>query len=83
MGARDSARARSARRPPLLMMGRKRVVAANMRARPEDYAELERLVLTGAVKPVINQVFPLVRAAEAYPASEGGQTRGKILIRLG
>ncbi len=69
--------------PLLMLMGRRDIVAASMRAQPEDYANLEQLVLSGAVKPVIDRAFPLERAAEAFSVSEGGRARGKILITIG
>lgn len=59
-----------------------RVVGANMRGRPEDYAELEALLASGAVKPVIGERFVLERAREAFAASEGGKARGKIIISM-
>ena len=64
------------------LFGGKQAVPANMRGEPEDYAELERLV-QGGVKPVIEQVFPLERAADAFAACEAGKARGKVVITMG
>lgn len=63
------------------VLGGKRVVLANMRGKPEDYAELERLI-QGGVKVVIEQTFPLERAAEAFAACEGGKVRGKVVLTV-
>ena len=57
-------------------------VNANLRDRPEDYAELERLLAEGSVKPVIDKIVPLVEAAQAYAALEAGGTVGKVIIRI-
>jgi NADPH:quinone reductase-like Zn-dependent oxidoreductase len=59
------------------------VALANLRDRPEDYAELSRLLASGAVKPVVARVFPLEQAAEGYAALEGGGMVGKVVIRVG
>ncbi|WP_437732130.1 NAD(P)-dependent alcohol dehydrogenase [Sorangium sp. So ce1335] len=60
------------------VLGGKRVALANMRSKPEDYAELERLI-EGGVKVVL-ETFPLERAAEAFAACEGGKVRGKVVL---
>jgi hypothetical protein len=64
------------------IFGGKPGVLATMRANPEDYAELERLV-KGGVKVVIEQTFPLSRAALAFAVCEGGKVRGKVVITPG
>ncbi|HEY6107200.1 MAG TPA: NAD(P)-dependent alcohol dehydrogenase [Anaeromyxobacteraceae bacterium] len=65
------------------LAGGKQLALANLRDRPEDYAELAQLVASGAVKPVVGRVFPLEQAAEAFAAQEGGGTVGKVVIRVG
>lgn len=62
--------------------GGPRVVLANMRDKPEDYATLERHLAAGQVKPIIGQVFGLDQAAEAFLAGERGGTVGKIIITM-
>lgn len=62
------------------ILGGKRVVLANMRGKPEDYAELERLI-QGGVKVVV-ETFPLERAADAFAACEGGKARGKVVLTV-
>jgi len=62
--------------------GGRRIAAANMRARPEDYAELERLIKDGAVRPVVGATFDLAEASRAFSALESGGARGKTVIRM-
>lgn len=62
--------------------GGRRIVAANMRARPEDYAELERLIGEGKVRPVVGETVPLPEASRAFAALEGGRVRGKIVLGM-
>jgi NADPH:quinone reductase-like Zn-dependent oxidoreductase len=64
------------------LVGGRRIVAANLRARPGDYAELEILIREGKVRPVIGAVFPLHEASMAFGALEGGHVRGKIVLRV-
>jgi NADPH:quinone reductase-like Zn-dependent oxidoreductase len=55
---------------------------ANMRGEPEDYAELERLLAAGAVKPIVEHVFPLSEAAGAFALAEAGGVVGKVVLRV-
>ena len=64
------------------VIGGKQILMGNLRDRPEDYAELERLLAEGSVKPVIDKVVPLVEAVQAYTALEAGGTVGKVVIRV-
>lgn len=57
-------------------------VPTNLRNLPEDYAELEDLLRNKGVKPVIEQVFPLERAAEGFAVAEGGKARGKVVLQV-
>jgi NADPH:quinone reductase-like Zn-dependent oxidoreductase len=63
--------------------GGKRIAFANMRDKPEDYEALEQHLVAGRVAPVVERVFSLDQAAEAYAASEAGGTVGKIVIKIG
>jgi NADPH:quinone reductase-like Zn-dependent oxidoreductase len=65
------------------LAGGPRIVLANLRDRPEDYAELTRILALGEVRPVVAHVFPLEQAAQAYAALEAGGTVGKVVIRVG
>jgi NADPH:quinone reductase-like Zn-dependent oxidoreductase len=64
------------------VVGGKRIFLGNVRDRPEDYADLERLLADGSVKAVIDKVVPLAEAAQAYAALESGGTVGKVVIRI-
>ncbi len=66
-----------------LRRSRRRLVLATGRQRQEAYADLEKLVVAGAVKPYIETVVPLERAREAFEISEQGRARGKVIIRVG
>jgi NADPH:quinone reductase-like Zn-dependent oxidoreductase len=48
----------------------------------EQLAELARLIDDGAVKPYVEQVFPLSEAPKAHEAIETGHTRGKIVLSV-
>lgn len=53
--------------------------------RGEDGAtlrEIGKLVDSGALKPVIDRIFPLEAIAEAHRYSETGRARGKIVIAI-
>lgn len=65
------------------MAGGRRIVAANMRTRPEDYAEMEQLIGERKVRPVIGAAFPLREGARAFAALEGGHVRGKVVLVTG
>jgi NADPH:quinone reductase-like Zn-dependent oxidoreductase len=64
------------------MFGSREIKFGNMRDRPEDYAELERLLAEGSIKPVIDKIVPLAEAIPAYVALEAGGTVGKVIIRI-
>jgi NADPH:quinone reductase-like Zn-dependent oxidoreductase len=60
-----------------------RTEAVGHPAETSPYLErLAALVASGALKPEIQQVFPLDQAAAAQTASETGHGRGRILIRV-
>jgi NADPH:quinone reductase-like Zn-dependent oxidoreductase len=44
---------------------------------------VEQYLTSGKVVPVIDQVFPLEQAAEAFAMLERGGTVGKIVITVG
>lgn len=47
----------------------------------ELFAELTRLVESGAVRPVLDTAYPLAGIAEAHRALESGGVRGKVVVR--
>ncbi|GAA0569393.1 zinc-binding dehydrogenase [Actinomadura livida] len=51
-------------------------------ATPEQLREFTRTALTGNLKPVIGQRFPLERAADAHAAIEARETVGKTLLEV-
>jgi len=59
---------------------RKKITSSNMRKRPEDYVEIEKLFSEKKLKPVIEHIFPLEKASEAFEFAENGRPRGKIII---
>lgn len=60
----------------------KKLVSANMRAHEGDWRELERLYTEGSLRPVIENVFPLVQASEAFDLAMRGGFRGKIIVTV-
>ena len=48
----------------------------------DDLAELARRIDAGEVNPVVDEVFPLERAAAALERFESGAVRGKVVIAL-
>jgi NADPH:quinone reductase-like Zn-dependent oxidoreductase len=60
----------------------KKLKSANMRRRPEDWKEIESLFAEGKLKPLLENVFPLERAADAFELAEKGKPRGKIVVTV-
>ena len=48
----------------------------------DDYQGLADLVVKGKVKPVIDEVFELEKAPDAYEKSRTGRAKGKIVVRV-
>jgi len=48
-----------------------------------DMAWMMEQIKAGKVKVVIEQVYPLARVKDALAASEGGRTKGKIVVKAG
>lgn len=61
--------------------GRK-ITSSNMRKRPEDYAEIEKLFFEKKLTPMIEKTFPLEQAAAAFEYAENGKPRGKVIVTL-
>jgi NADPH:quinone reductase-like Zn-dependent oxidoreductase len=64
-----------------LIHGR-RLTSANMRKRPEDWQELEKLYAEGKLKPFIENIFSLENAADAFELAVNGKPRGKIIVSV-
>jgi len=60
----------------------KKLTSSNMRSKPEDMDEMERLFLDKKLYPVIENYFSLDQSAEAFELLEHGKPRGKIIIRI-
>jgi len=60
----------------------KTLTSSNMRARPEDVEEIQKLFHEKKLIPVIENYFTLETAAEAFNLAEHGRPRGKIIIRI-
>ena len=48
----------------------------------DELRELAELVQGGKLRPHIEEVFPLERAAEAHERLEGGHVRGKLVLTV-
>ena len=74
------------------LMSRKVVAAARrhraryeylfVRADGEQLREIGRLVESGAIKPVVDKVYPLEHVREALAYSESGRATGKVIIKV-
>jgi NADPH:quinone reductase-like Zn-dependent oxidoreductase len=74
------------------LMSRKAVAAARkhearfeylfMRPDGEQLRLIAKLVESGAIKPVIDKVFPLERLGDALAYSESGRATGKLVIAI-
>jgi NADPH:quinone reductase-like Zn-dependent oxidoreductase len=60
----------------------KKLTSANLRAKPEDYEEIEKLFHDKKLIPIIENIFSLEKAAEAFELAEKGRPRGKIIIKI-
>ncbi len=74
------------------MMSRKATAAARghharyeylfARADGEQLREITRLVESGAIKPLVDKVFPLEQVRDALAYSESGRATGKVVIKV-
>lgn len=53
-----------------------------MRADGRQLAEIARLIDAGAIRPVVDKVFPFAQTAEALASVETGRTKGKVVVTL-
>lgn len=53
------------------------------RRNSDDLAELARRIDAGEITPVVDEVFPLERAADAIARFESGVVRGKVVLTVG
>jgi len=60
----------------------RQMTSSNMRTLPEDYEELESLIKSGKLNPLVESTYPLEKAAEAFDRAQYGRPRGKVIIEL-
>ena len=53
-----------------------------MRANGQQLREITRLIEGGAIRPVIDRVFPFGSANEALTCVEAGHAKGKVVVRI-
>jgi NADPH:quinone reductase-like Zn-dependent oxidoreductase len=51
-------------------------------ARREDLDQIRHWVATGKLSPIIYEIYPLERIAEAHAQQETKHTRGKLVVRI-
>jgi NADPH:quinone reductase-like Zn-dependent oxidoreductase len=49
---------------------------------PDDFSAMTRFVVERGLRPVVSEVFPLDRCAEAFALMERGAQCGKIVVRI-
>jgi len=60
----------------------KKLTSANMRAKPEDYEELEILFRDKKLTPLIENIIPLSKCGDAFYHAEYGKPRGKVIVTV-
>jgi len=53
-----------------------------MRADGEQLKGITRLVESGAIRPLVDKVFPLEQVRDALAYSESGRATGKVVIKV-
>ena len=53
-----------------------------MRPDGDELRELAEMAQRGQLRPHIEEVFPLERAADAHERIEGGHVRGKLVLSV-
>src|SRR6059058_3903712 len=53
-----------------------------MKSQGEQLSQITKLIESGAIKPVIDKVFPFEQTNEAMAYVETGRTRGKVVVKL-
>jgi NADPH:quinone reductase-like Zn-dependent oxidoreductase len=73
-----------AEEPPRQAADGRRITARYFVVEPDrdQLIELARLIDTGALRPLVGEVFPLADAREAFERSLGGRRPGKLVLRV-
>jgi hypothetical protein len=58
------------------------VISFTVQPNRAQLVELARLVDGGVVAPIVEDVFPLAEAQEAFRRDADGNTRGKLVLRV-
>jgi D-arabinose 1-dehydrogenase-like Zn-dependent alcohol dehydrogenase len=58
------------------------VISFTVEPNRAQLVELARLVDGGVVAPIVEDVFPLAQAQEAFRRDADGNTRGKLVLRV-
>ena len=53
-----------------------------MRANGQQLREITRLIEAGAIRPVIDRVFPFESTNEALAYVEAGRAKGKVVVKI-
>jgi alcohol dehydrogenase len=53
-----------------------------MRANGTQLREITRLIEAGAIRPVMDRVFPFESTNEALAYVEAGRAKGKVVVKL-
>ncbi|WP_312917285.1 zinc-binding dehydrogenase [Stenotrophomonas sp.] len=53
-----------------------------MRAHGAQLREITSLIESGAIHPVVDQVFPFAETAKALTYVESGRAKGKVVVRM-
>ncbi|WP_163867068.1 NAD(P)-dependent alcohol dehydrogenase [Myxococcus eversor] len=59
-----------------------RLLMASVTPRGDDLRQLSAWIDAGQLRPVVSQVFPYTRFADAHRASEAGQSGGKLVVDM-
>ncbi|MBK6685633.1 MAG: NAD(P)-dependent alcohol dehydrogenase [Deltaproteobacteria bacterium] len=64
------------------LTGKKKVLSGDATGTAQDLEDLKRIIEAGAYKPVIGQVLPLSRIAEAHALVDTGHKRGNVIVTV-
>jgi NADPH:quinone reductase-like Zn-dependent oxidoreductase len=68
--------------PLISIVSGRKLTSANMRAKPEDYGEIEMLWKEKKLAPLIDSIFPLSKCGDAFYHTEHGKPRGKVIVTV-